>query len=233
MKKLLPAILFIFVSSFISCTKMDLKTPESQNLSSTEKVNPDVLQCGAGYQWDYYLGKCVPVCATGYHNDSITGACVVNGGGSGNIGPNRICSEDYDEFDLSGLTISNAVDSLGKWHNDFQIRTLSDMQIENVNLFTDSLQSFLQTKTIAFAASKGITPQNTAIPNFDLSDSLWPNTNSFSLAAKKILSNLESLVDNYTESNHALFISQCNSLKSQALNLSNENEAVCVGLQQV
>jgi hypothetical protein len=44
-----------------------------------------VLQCGNGYQWDYYLKKCVPVCLTGYHNDSITGACVANGGDVGII----------------------------------------------------------------------------------------------------------------------------------------------------
>lgn len=103
------------------------------------------------------------------------------------------------------------------------------MQAENLNLFTDTLQSFLENNTITFAASKGITPQNTAIPNFDLSDSLWPNINSFSPTAQIILSDLESLVDNYTESNHASFVSQCNSLKSEALNLSNENETVCVG----
>jgi hypothetical protein len=27
-----------------------------------------------------YLNKCVPICSSGYHNDSITGACVANGG---------------------------------------------------------------------------------------------------------------------------------------------------------
>jgi len=65
---------------------MDLNNPYtlSQDLS-TNKVNPNVLNCGTGYHWDYYLKKCVADCPTGYHNDSITGACVVTGGGTGII----------------------------------------------------------------------------------------------------------------------------------------------------
>ena len=49
-------------------------------LNSNSKVIPNVPQCGPGQHWSYYLNKCVDVCSSGYHNDSITGACVMNGG---------------------------------------------------------------------------------------------------------------------------------------------------------
>lgn len=58
---------------------MDLNNPASQNFNSTGKVNPNVLDCGSGHHWDYYLKKCVDDCPAGYHNDSITAADV--GGG--------------------------------------------------------------------------------------------------------------------------------------------------------
>lgn len=123
MKNLFTALLLFFFATIIitSCTKTDLNNPAAtaQNLSA-KKVNPDVPNCGTGYHWDYYLKKCDANCPSGYHNDSITGACVANEP----TGPNRICGEDYDEFGLWGLTISEAVDSLGKWHNDFSNKNI-------------------------------------------------------------------------------------------------------------
>jgi len=86
MKKFIaPFIVILFGIIIIpSCTKTDLNNSTLTAINQNSKtVNPNVLQCGNGYQWDYYLKKCVPVCASGYHNDSITGACVVNGGGTG------------------------------------------------------------------------------------------------------------------------------------------------------
>lgn len=86
MKKLLTALLMLFFAAAInmSCTKTNLKNPSSsQNLNSDDKANPNVIDCGIGYHWDFYLKKCVQTCSTGYHNDSITGACVVDGGGGG------------------------------------------------------------------------------------------------------------------------------------------------------
>ena len=102
MKNLFTALLLFFFATIIitSCTKTDLNNPAAtaQNLSA-KKVNPDVPNCGTGYHWDYYLKKCVQDCPSGYHNDSITGACVINGGGGGgqqNItvvtNPNKIVS---------------------------------------------------------------------------------------------------------------------------------------------
>jgi hypothetical protein len=45
----------------------------------TNSVNPNVLQCGAGYHWDYSLMKCVPnECTYGYHWDNGQQQCVPN-----------------------------------------------------------------------------------------------------------------------------------------------------------
>lgn len=86
MKNLLHFLLISFCSALLitSCTKMDLNNPAtSQN--QLKKVDPNVLDCGTGYHWDFYLKKCVADCPIGYHNDSITGACVGDGGGGGEL----------------------------------------------------------------------------------------------------------------------------------------------------
>ncbi|HEV8083708.1 MAG TPA: hypothetical protein VGP55_10920 [Chitinophagaceae bacterium] len=71
---------FIFSLTFVSCTKMNQSPLNSKELVSSSKVIPYVPQCNSGYHWDFYWKKCIADCPTGYHNDSITGACVVNGG---------------------------------------------------------------------------------------------------------------------------------------------------------
>lgn len=81
MKKLSPFIAIILCVTFlISCTK-NMQQTDNQNLAG--KVTPDVPYCGMNSHWDFYLRKCVDNCPTGYHNDSITGACVVDAGGGG------------------------------------------------------------------------------------------------------------------------------------------------------
>ena len=79
-------------------------------------------------------------------------------------------------------------------------------------------------------ASKGINHQNTSIPNLDITDTTW-NISSYSSAAKSILNQLKSLVNNYTVSQHSSFISQCTTLKTSALNLQRDNEAISVGME--
>lgn len=81
MKNLLPFLVMLLFGTTIisSCTKTNLINPaETAQSLNSKKVSPNVLECGTGYHWDYYLGKCVQDCPTGYHNDSITVACVVN-----------------------------------------------------------------------------------------------------------------------------------------------------------
>lgn len=84
MKKLeLLLTILVTCAFFITCTKTQLETVATANQSSNANANPDVPDCGTGYHWDFYLRKCVPNCPVGQHNDSITGACVVDGGGGG------------------------------------------------------------------------------------------------------------------------------------------------------
>lgn len=67
--------------SLLSCTKTSNLNDGAKSANASLNAKPNVVQCNPGYHWDYYLHKCVQDCPTGYHNDSITGACVVNGGG--------------------------------------------------------------------------------------------------------------------------------------------------------
>ncbi|MEO8853226.1 MAG: hypothetical protein ABI359_05580 [Ginsengibacter sp.] len=78
---------------------MNLNNPAAENLA-TDKVKPNVIDCGIGYHWDFYLKKCVQTCSTGYHNDSITGACVINGGGSG--GTIKVITNPNNPYDYIG-----------------------------------------------------------------------------------------------------------------------------------
>jgi len=70
-------------------------------------VNPDVPQCNPGQHWDYYLLKCVDDCPTGYHNDSITGACVIDGGGGGTT--INVIANPNNPYDYTGLQHNNGV----------------------------------------------------------------------------------------------------------------------------
>jgi hypothetical protein len=72
--------IFVFLIIFVSCTKTGINPQNSQELiSSTVKPN-NVGICDIGYHWDFYWKKCLINGPTGYHNDSIIGACVLNGG---------------------------------------------------------------------------------------------------------------------------------------------------------
>lgn len=80
MKIYLNACLTIVLSiSIICCTKTQLTNSltSPKNLIAGKQVTPYVTDCGAGYHWDFYLHKCDINCPSGYHNDSITGSCVL------------------------------------------------------------------------------------------------------------------------------------------------------------
>ncbi|MEO6838337.1 MAG: hypothetical protein ABI185_08100 [Ginsengibacter sp.] len=65
---MLYLLIIFFAAAFVtSCTKMDLNNPAALSQKSNQKVKPDVLDCGSGYHWDYYLKKRVADCPSGYH----------------------------------------------------------------------------------------------------------------------------------------------------------------------
>ncbi|HEU5365637.1 MAG TPA: hypothetical protein VFU62_08900 [Hanamia sp.] len=120
MKNLLSALLVFILGSVIniSCTKMDINNPASQNLNSTGKVSPNVLDCGIGYHWDYYLRKCVDDCPTGYHNDSITGACVVDGGGGGGQQNITVVTNPNNPEEVVGQEHNTGMAAIMPYYND-------------------------------------------------------------------------------------------------------------------
>jgi len=78
MKNLLYLLIIFCGATLInSCTKMDLNNSAALSQNQLKKVNPDIPNCGAGYHWDYSLGKCVANdCSSGYHWDYSQGKCV-------------------------------------------------------------------------------------------------------------------------------------------------------------
>ncbi|HEU5364378.1 MAG TPA: hypothetical protein VFU62_02540 [Hanamia sp.] len=215
MRKVLTILSVLFFIS--SCTKQAIQ-PYNNASQLNEKVKPNIYQGPCPYPCDDYRCR-------SYSEPSPD--CQLQDPPP--TGPNRICGSEFAQFNLQGKTFSAAVDSAGSWHNEFLTVVLAKMKQQNVNLYTDTLQSFLKDNTTSFFATKGITHGNSTMPNIDLSDSTWPISN-YSTGAQSILSNLKALIDNYLESEHAAFISQCNSLETQALNLSNDNEAIAVGM---
>lgn len=222
---LLPLALALSVLVIFSCDKGKLIEEKS------EKENKEITQSkkdssGANMA-NKYAGPCPYECddprCVNYSEPNPD--C----GGGGTPEPDeRICGSEFAKYNLAGTTFSNAVDSIGKWHNDAQIFLLKKMQEKDVNLYTDTLQSFLKNTTNSFFASKGITHQNTSIPNLDISDTTW-NFSSLSYGATSILNQLKYLVYNYSETQHSNFIAQCSSLKWAALELQSDQEALSVG----
>lgn len=223
MKNLLLSLFIIFFGAtlIISCTKSDLNNPAAltQNLKSNGKVNPDVPYCGIGNHWDFYLGKCVETCPTGYHNDSITGACVLNGGNNIVIitnpnNPNDFegqshnlgCSVIIQEINFASPTIWNDVLKDTKSYlysqgydstefNNWYIQAVQDgyYSLPNTN-FTNSPSSL-----ITELYSKGLISAN----------------------AKNYLNNIFSIIDNTIGNNTPSSILY-NSVASQLINLENQ-----------
>jgi hypothetical protein len=215
MRKILTILSILFFLS--SCTKQAIqRNSDASELNG--KVKPNIYQGPCPYPCNDY--RCQ------YYSEPNPDCQLEDPPPTGR---SRICGSEFAQFNLQGKTFSAVVDSAGSWHNEFLTALLAKMEQQNVNLYTDTIQSFLKNNTIAFFATKGINPASSSIPNIDLSDSTWPISN-YSTTAQSILSNLKALIDNYVESEHSSFISECNSLETQALNLPNDNEAIAVGM---
>lgn len=141
MKKFASSIAFIVFCfiAFYSCSKFDQNsaTPNLQNKTASA-IRPYVQKCLSGQTWDFYLGKCVPICQSGYHNDSTTGACVPN------AAPDSIT---IIKNDPDFITISNA---LYTYYNIFVTKkiNMSTYNLQDSALFlktTGATQSQLNT----------------------------------------------------------------------------------------
>lgn len=218
-KTLLSPFLVLFLLTFlVACTK---QVVVQEKLASEMKKRNSVAKSSEPCPYECDDPRCV----------NYAQPCSGGGSGTGGStsGASRVCGTEFQYLKLSGLTYGAAVDSIGKWHNDCQINLLAKMKLRNISLTTDTIQSFLKNTTTAFLAAKGITKQNTTLPNYDLSDSVW-HTSGYSLNAQNILNQLKNLVNQYDVSQHTIFISQCNNLKVSALNLTDNKEALSVGV---
>lgn len=152
MKNYLVALLIIFFGTtvLISCTKTDLTNSPStsQNLNSGKKVKPNVLDCGSGYHWDFYLHICEVDCPSGYHNDSITGACTLTGNGNGGNNSN-----------LSVTTNSNnPEENVGQTHNTGMSAVMPNYS--NGTLEPTGANSFAFTKAYLYSENYDTTTIN-------------------------------------------------------------------------
>jgi hypothetical protein len=216
MKNLFSFLIIILTSTFfISCTKTQLSTSQSGNQDLAGKVNPDVPQCLTGQHWDLYLRKCVDDCVAGYHNDSITGACVIDQGGGG-----------------GGMSTSAMIDSAGAYHNEYQDYMLNLIVNSTISLTdTQNLKTFIYNNSFDFFESKGI-----ADDGFSLSfaptgapDTISFNPNNYFPDGDDVMLQLQNLVNHYDPANDASFYTSLNNLKSQALFLPG-NDKLTVGI---
>lgn len=188
---------------------MNSQAPNGAVSSST--VKPNVIACSPGYVFDWYLGKCVPSCPAGYHNDSITGACVVN--------------------QPPVATNLALMDSAGAYHNEYQ-EYMFNLIVNSIISLSDTanLKTFILSKSQLFFQSKGISTSGLQInfaPSGDTVVTFQPG--NYSVAGSSIMSQLQSLLNKYTPNNDPTFFTTLNSLKSQALTLSG-NEQLTVGI---
>lgn len=214
MKKILAAFVIIVFSATVitSCTKSELNSSSaSQTLNPNSNVKPPAPYCGPGNYFDFYLGKCVPVCQSGYHNDSVTGACVIT---------------------PVPMTNSAMLDSAGAYHNEYQAYMLNLIVQSTISLEdTQSLKTFIYNNSANFFKSKGITDNGFTIifSPVGMPDTISVNTSNYSANGGAIMLQLQSLVNNYNQANDASFYSSLNTLEQQALSLSG-NEPLTVGI---
>jgi len=229
MKKFLFLLIIMVVGIIInlSCTKTGINTvpDHSHDLNSTLKVIPSISQCGAGQQWDYYLGKCVDVCPSGYHNDSITGACVVNGG-SNNI---TLITNPNNPYDYIGQKHNNGCTVLLGEVNQNSPTFYNDvLHYTKLYLNSQSYDTTIFNNWYSYALSNGY---------YNLPDSFYTNhpdslTNKFyydgliSTTAKDYMNSINSVIDNTigdNDPNSTLYNSAASQLIIIENDISNDN----------
>ncbi len=183
MKKILSVLLILFSFIFFSCTKTQLDNSSAQNEISGGKINPQVLQCNAGQHWDFYLRKCVDDCPSGYHNDSITGACVADGGNPpiiisyAGVNISYYTTNHILSFN-SSTDVNTVLDQLDADYENYntiyenQYPNFSALQLDSL----DSVNNFDQLRTYKNFEGKfaGLTSQRSIFEN---NETTWLNNN--------------------------------------------------------
>jgi hypothetical protein len=140
---------------------------------------------------------------------------------------------EFAQYGLSGISFSSALDSIGKWHNDYQDYLLSAIVKTKKDLRdTISLKQFIEDRSQIFFSKKGIQANsfsyfqsfrnNNANLSFDKT--------KYSVEAGQILLKLVNLVNSYNEKDDGSFFNSLYQLKQEVLQLKNVNEVFAVGI---
>lgn len=218
-------VIFSVFFSINSCKKEEKKIAVTTLEESASKVKPNFIKCDEGYHFDVRLQQCVPNCPSGYAYCPEIGDCIPNGT---SCGGSRICGAEFNQFNLSGYTLSQVVEYIGSKHNAYQDTIYNALRADTSVLTNGTLQTFLKQKTTGFFNSLGINEANNPLPgNFDILDTSFV-ISGYSAAATTILNQLKDIVNGYTDENYNQEMINLESLKQQALNLSDFSEALAV-----
>jgi hypothetical protein len=149
----------------------------------------------------------------------------------GLTGAGRICDSRYAAFGLQGKTISDAVKFVGNTHDEYQEHILNSMISNNVRPSDANFNDFIRTQTISFFQGKGVDASRLpAVTPFDLNNPSFQyghlNTSS---AAREVLDRTKAVLDHVSVTPKLQLIQSLETIKNDALNLTDEKEAIAVG----
>lgn len=146
---------------------------------------------------------------------------------------NQITGKEFAQYGLSGISFSSALDSIGRWHNDYQDYLLSAIVNAKKDLRdTISLKQFIEDRSQIFFSKKGIQANSFSyFQSFrNKNANLSFDKTKYSAEAGQILFKLISLVNSYNENDDAYFFNSLYQLKQEVLKLKNVNEVLVVGI---
>lgn len=145
----------------------------------------------------------------------------------------KITGKEFAKFGLENISYSSALDSAGKWHNDYQGFMLTEIYRNNIQfLDTTNFKNFIKEKSKHFFIKKGIqfSDQISELNLGRQSDlELKFNKTNFSNDANEIINELFITLKNFKEYNKE-FENKLFKLKSRTLNLNNDTEIFEVGI---
>lgn len=127
--------------------------------------------------------------------------------------------------------IESTLNAVGQLHNDYQDYLLTEITQLNFDLGdTAYLREVIEDYTVEFLEDHGFSGINVNL-NIAGAGGAWDfPISGYSTAGASILSDLKNLIINYDSVSSSTFFSSLNSLKSQALALSDPDEVYSVGI---
>ncbi len=132
----------------------------------------------------------------------------------------QIAGNEFSQFGLSGKSFSSILDSVGKWHNDYQDYLLTAIVSQKQSLEdTIKLKQFIKIKSSEFFYKKGINSNMNLYTNgFNyMPIEISFNKSKYSIEGNEILEKLKSLLINYNNIDATDFFYDLKKLKTSAL----------------